>query len=382
MPKRHPKTLSVALAIAALGVELSGTSAPVDFRIIPSGEFRSWDGRPTECAAWICDAEDGQRIVAALNALASDRVIDYEHATLHAKKTGAKAPAAGWFKSAEWRDDGVWLLGVDWTAEAAQEIVDKKYRYVSPVFSYDKQTGHVQTLFHAALTNDPGLDGLTDLAALAADFFLNQPTEVSAVNEELLEQLRWLLNLPVGTTAEEIAAHLSKLIIQLRADAPAAASFDLVGQLAQFKTEIASLTAQVAQPDPAQFVPVAALTALQGEHAETQTRLAALTAEVEGGNLDKIVADGLACGKLTPATKDWAINLGKKDVAQLTAFIAAAPVVVALGATQTDGKKPEGALDANDSNAVAEAALAYQTEQAGKGINVSTVQAVAHVTSK
>lgn len=360
MPKPLLKTSRISLAIAALGVELAAT-APNDFRLIPAGSFKSSDGsgRPIECGAWLMSDEDGARLVAEMSARGSARVIDYEHATLHAKKTGASAPAAGWFKQLEWRPgDGLWVIGADWTALAAEQIQGKQYRYISPVFSYDKKTGRVEKLLHAALTNDPGLDGLTDLAALAAEFFLTPNPQENSMNEMLKKLLAALGLAETATEAEALTA------------------------VSSLKSDVVALSAQAAAPDPAKFVPVAALTALQGEHVETQTKLAALTAEVEGGKLDKIVADGLACGKLTPATKDWAINLGKKDVAQLTAFIAAAPVVVALGATQTDGKKPEGALDANDSNAVAEAALAYQTEQAGKGINVSTVQAVAHVTSK
>ena len=38
---------------------------------------------------------------------------------------------------------GLWLTGVEWTAAAAQAIVDKEYRFASPVFSYDFQTGRV-----------------------------------------------------------------------------------------------------------------------------------------------------------------------------------------------------------------------------------------------
>lgn len=326
---------AAGLAIAALFVDLAAAEAPVDFRIIPAGEFRSWDGRPTECAAWVCLPEDGASIVAEINARQSARVIDYEHATLIAKRTGAKAEAAGWFNRAEWRADGVWLIGVKWTAAAAQEIVDTLYRYVSPVFGYDPKTGRVQSLLHAALTNDPGLDGLTDLAALAADIF-NQPSKETAM-DELLEQLRWLLNLPVGATAEEITAHLQKLIDQIKSGGTAAASFDLVAHLAQQKSKIVELSAQVAHPDPAKFVPVAALSALQGEHAQLQVAFAALSAEVNGGKIDKIVADGLAAGKLTPATEAWARDLGATNLAALTGFLEKAPVIVMPGQTQTGG---------------------------------------------
>lgn len=311
MPKSQRTTL---LALAALGVELTGAEAPVDFRILPAGEFRSWDGRPTECPAWICTEEDGRRIVAELSGGVSKRVIDYEHATLHAKKTGAKAPAAGWFKGVEWRPDGVWLIGVDWTAEAAQEIVDKKYRYVSPVFSYDKQTGRVQSLFHAALTNDPGLDGLTDLAALAAELFLT-PINPQEKSMELLKKLLAVLGLQETATETEA-----------------------LSAVAAMKTNVASLSAQVAAPDPAKFVPVATVAALQGELATERGKLAALQAEVDGGKVETLINKGKADGKIPPAMESWARDLGKTNLAALTAFLEKAPPVVKPGETQTGGQ--------------------------------------------
>lgn len=315
MKRTSSKKPTIALAIAALAVDLAA-GAPADFRIIPAGSFRSWDGRPTECPAWVCDQAAGEAIVADLNARASARVIDYEHATLHAKQSGAAAPAAGWFKAAEWRADGVWLIGVDWTALAAQRIADKEYRFVSPVFTYDAATGRVEKLLHAALTNDPGLDGLTDLAALAAALF-SQPTEQHPEDSmTLLQKLLAALGLAENVTEAEALAAVAGL-----------------------KTNVATLTAQVgAAPDPAKYVPIATLSALQGEHATLQGQFAALQAEVTGGKLDKVVADGLAAGKLTPATEAWARDLGKKDMAALTAYLAAAPVVAAPGATQTGGQ--------------------------------------------
>lgn len=340
MANPNPKT-PVAVAVAALSVDLGASgNVPVDFRIIPAGEFRSWDGRPHDVPTWVCTEADGRAIVASLAARSSARVIDYEHATLHAKKTGQPAPAAGWFKAAEWRDDGVWLIGVDWTALAAQQIADKSYRYVSPVFPYDPQTGRVLGLLYAALTNDPGVDGLTDLAALAAEVFIDlpTPTEEPTVPQELIEQLCWLLNLPVGSTAEDVATHLSKLVAQLRAANPTAAnsaSFDI-------GAHIASLSAQVGTPDPAKYVPIATLSALQGEHATLQGQLVALQAEVNGGKLEQTIAAGLAAGKLTPATETWARDLGKNNLAALSAFLDAAPVIAQPGVTQTSGKTPEG----------------------------------------
>lgn len=369
MSKPTRKTLVVALAIAALGVELSAAEAPKDVRLIPAGEFRAWDGRPTECAAWQCTDEDGARLVADAEARTSAVVIDYEHATLHAKKTGSKAPAAGWYRQLEWRPgDGLWAIDVDWTAAAAQWIADKEYRYISPVFSYDAKTGRVLKLFHAALTNDPGLDGLTDLAALAATFLLDPPSEEKPM-DELLALLQWLLNLPVGATAEDVIAQLQKLMDQLKGDGTAAASFDLSAHLVGQAEQIATLSAQVAAPDPAKFVPVATLSALQGEYATLQGQLAALSAEVNGGKLDQVVADGLAAGKLTPATEAWARDLGKSNLAALSAFLTAAPVVVKPGETQSGGKpitEPTAVLSAVESDVAAQFGISPEDFQAAK----------------
>lgn len=340
LPKTPVPRLAVAtsVAVAALAVELTG-SAPAEFRLIPAGEFRAVDGRPAECAAWVMLDEDGERLVAEAAARQSDYLIDYDHQTLFAKKNGQPAVAAGWFKSMEWRaGDGLYLVGVDWTALAAQRIDDKEFRYVSPVFTYDKKSGRVLKLCHAALTNDPGIDGLTDLAALAADWAAvalasdHQPKENQM--EELLEQLRWLLNLPVGTTAEEVTAQLQKLIDQIKGSGTAAASFDLVAHLQEQHAQIAALSAQVGNPDPALFVPAAAAQ-------ELQAQVVALSAELNGGKVDSLVSGALASGKLSPAMEGWARDLGKTNLAALSAFIDKAPAVAVPGGMQSGGKPPE-----------------------------------------
>lgn len=102
MKSRTPSTARpLAIAFAALTSELEAGGVPVDVRLVPAGKFRSWDGRPVECAAWEMTDEDGLRLVAAAQARQSAYVIDYEHATLHAKKTGTQAPAGGWYKTLE-----------------------------------------------------------------------------------------------------------------------------------------------------------------------------------------------------------------------------------------------------------------------------------------
>jgi phage I-like protein len=178
MPRKTSSLVVHGVAIAALAVDLSAAEPGRGVRLIPAGQFRSSvDGRPPECAAWEMLDEDGERIIAEANARVSAYVIDYDHQTLRARENGKEAPAAGWFKSLEWRPgDGLYMTDPDWTSLAAQRIEDREFRYISPVFSYDKKTGRVLQLYQAALTNFPAVDGLTDLAALAADIFSSTPT--------------------------------------------------------------------------------------------------------------------------------------------------------------------------------------------------------------
>lgn len=340
---------SLAVALAAAGA----SAAPTEIRLLPAGRFRAADGsgRPAGVPdGWLLDDAGAARLVAAATERASAYVIDYEHQTLNAAANGQPAPAAGWYKRLEWRPgDGLYAVDVSWTVRAAALIAAGEYRYVSPVFSYAAD-GRVLALGPAALTNNPGLDGLADLAALSALF---PPQEVT------MKELLKALGLPeTATEAEALAA--------------------LVALKSAHQGELAALTARA--PDPAKYVEVATLTALRGELATASAELAALKAKESAAEVDRTVTAALAAGKLTPATEKWARDLGAKDLAALTAYIEAAPVVVKPGETQTGGEKPGGRPDASSAPAIAEAAMKYQAEQAASGVSVTSAAAVAHVT--
>lgn len=162
----------MSMVYAALSQPL-GPAGFREFRILPAGTFRSADGsgRPENVPGWIMTAQVAHRIIASLSGRRDDVLIDYEHQSLQAGKNGGIAPAAGWFKRAEWRDgDGLYAIDARWTEKAAAMIAAKEYRFISPVFTFDKRSGEVLGLFSVGLTNQPALDGLTDLAAAAARF--------------------------------------------------------------------------------------------------------------------------------------------------------------------------------------------------------------------
>lgn len=334
-PTKAKLPQGTAIAACTMAVTASG-----EIQLTPAGEFRAADGRPKEVPAWRIDATIAARVIGLMAQRSNPCVIDYEHQTLLAKTNGQPAPAAGWFKALEWREgEGLFSINVDWTDRAKEMIAAREYKYISPVFQYDETSGEVLQVLMAAITNNPAIDGMDALIAAASMLIApltnesDPQTQEDNSMEELLQQLIWLLNLPVGSTADDCVKQMQKLIDTLKQDntVTAAASFDVVAYLGKQKTAIAALTA--ATPDPAKYVPIETMTALQG-------RIAALTAEANISRVDGLVSKALEEGKLLPAQEAWARDFGAKDVAALSAYIDNAPPLAILTGTQTNGVPP------------------------------------------
>ena len=77
-----------------------------------------------------------------------------------------------------------------------------------------------------------------------------------------------------------------------------------------------------------------------------QAEQAADAQDVQGlpllADVDALVKPALADGRLLPAMEKWARDLGKTDVAALTAYLGTAQPIAALTATQTKGIPPSG----------------------------------------
>lgn len=338
-PKQTILAAATSLAVAACSMALTATR---ELQLLPAGAFSARDGRPTDAPGWNIDAALAQALIAAAGARSTQYVIDYEHQTLLAKENGKPAPAAGWFSKMEWRDGvGLFAVDVEWTAAASAMIDAKEYKYVSPVIGYDKKTGAVTALYMAAITNNPAIDGMDELLLAAASLRYSLPPHPTPLTlethmDELLERLRWMLNLPISSTPDEIKVELMKLVDQIKIDNPeatAAASFHVGKLLGELRTSIvqASLTAGI--PDPAKFVPVATMLALQGQVAQ-------LTGQLNGDKVDVAVKAALTAGKLVPAQEAWARGLGAKNIEALSAYLDSAPPIAALAGMQTSGIDP------------------------------------------
>lgn len=341
---------AAALAIAActFGVPAKTgqtTGGTVMLQLTPAGTFKPNDGRELKPGAWRIDAASAQHVIERFKARGKSPVIDYEHQTLKKEQNGQPAPAAGWIRDLRWVEgQGLYAIA-ELTARARDYIKAEEYRYFSPVFEYDEVTGTVLAVHMGALTNDPGITGMEPLslvaAATAAFLPSNPPRQEPSVNP-LLKALLAALGLPETTTEPAAIAALTALgplqplqaranvatavctALKLPADATPEAATAACASLAQ---------AQPGTPDPAKFVPIEAVQQLQ-------TQVAALTATQQAGQVDALIQPALADGRLLPALETWARDLGKKDMAALTAYLGAAKPIAALAGTQTGGKPP------------------------------------------
>lgn len=332
-----PRSQSVAFASCSFAIDTNG-----QVQLLPAGNFRSRDGRPTECAHWVTNATIAAQLIADIATLANPIVIDYEHQTLLSADNGQPAPAAGWWAAAgmEWRDGEGLFAKVEWTERAKLHIEAGEYKYLSPVIAYDKKTGAIKKIFNAALTNNAAIDGMEEVTARLTAALINQE-KLTMDMDDLLENLRWMLNLPTLATPEEIMAELQKAVAAIKSAAPeatAAAGFRIDGLLTSLGTQVASLKAAV--PDPARFVPIDVMT-------ELQTEVSALRNEKIEREVGEVVAAALSAGKLLPPQEKWARDLGKSNLAVLKEYLETAQPIAALKGMQTNDK-PANELSAGE----------------------------------
>ena len=174
-----------------------GDAAPEWFQVIPAGEVLIEGEKPA-----IMDKASAALVMRHFEGMMHDMVIDYEHQTL----SGQKAPAAGWIKALEWREgDGLWAKS-EWTAEAAEYIKNKEYRYFSPVFFVRKSDRKVVELYNVALTNQPRM---MNIRALAAKYTIDNQKKGGNI---MIEKLKKLLGLADDAAEETVVEKVEAVV--------------------------------------------------------------------------------------------------------------------------------------------------------------------------
>ena len=149
--------------------------------------------------------------------------------------------------------------------------------------------------------------------------------------DELLEQLRWMLNLPLSATAEDILAELSKLQQQIKEKTGVALAansqnlFDAIAAIEQLKLAANSQ----ATPDLTQYVPMAV-------YQEAVNQASTSAAQAKAKEIDDLILAACSDGRLTgEATINWAKDQAKTNPDFIKTHIESLPKIAALSQRQT-----------------------------------------------
>lgn len=281
--------------------------------LLPAGEFAPTDGRVLPVASFKMDAEIAGKVVARMAARKNDTLIDYEHQSLYAAENGQPVIAAGWFREMEYRADGLWSINVGWTETAKRRILEKEYRYISAVFTFDKKTGEVLDVISIALTNTPALDGLQSLAALSKfqDSPQDSPQDLNTGDLPMPEKDVAALTTERDTLKSNVAS--------------------LTTERDALKTDVVALSLE----RDALKTKVEAI-----EKAQADAALA-----VEKTKHSDLITAALSAGHLAPAQKAWA---EKQSLAALSEYLAASNPILAAGRQADATDKGEHGLNAEE----------------------------------
>ena len=341
--------MSDLLQRAAAATSLSGGEPPSEIRLLPAGriETRPHDNRDA------FHNSDPDAVVEATRRLKLDLPIDYEHQSHLSKTNGQPAPAAGWIKRVFARNGEIWGE-VEWTGRARKFIENREYRFISAAFQINRLTRAVARLTGAALTNDPALymeaiasaqtsteeDHMDPrklrkalgLSADATDEQVLAAASAALAARTALANMAGALGLAKDTGADQIAVAATARHKGL-ADVAAALR---VPEDASVEKILAAASAKASgdDPDPEKFVP-------RAEFDAVNVRLKTLEDSTAEASATSQVDEAVKAGKLTPASRDWALGYAAKDPEGFATFLDGQPTILASGRVMPAGK-PEG----------------------------------------
>ncbi|MDI9348652.1 MAG: phage protease [Candidatus Symbiobacter sp.] len=240
---------------------------------------------------------------------ATQLLVDYEHQSTHTETNGQPAPAAGWVQELAIKQSpnipGIYAR-VAWNTDAERMILGKEYRYISPVFMCNAETGEVLYFKSVGLTNTPAMDLI---------LWKEPPQESEIVN---MKEIAIAVGLPDTANPDEIAT----AIIALRAKNDEAT-----------KTAIANATPVPALPPPAPAAPVAPASERERE---LETQIITLRSKIA----EEAVEGAIIAGQLTPAQREGALVIAKANLEDFRKFTAASAVTALLKTSHATATAP------------------------------------------
>ncbi|HQF31502.1 MAG TPA: phage protease, partial [Hyphomicrobiales bacterium] len=334
----------------------SGGAAPDWIQLFPQGpELAAVDGRSFKMS-------DPAAIIARFKASGRPLLVDFDHRSFYDVDAGGSSEAAGWISDMEVRDGEIWGR-VEWSEAAAAKIAARQYRYISPEFQVDEKTGEVISISAAGLVNRP---------AFAMTALARRREEEDA---PMLKNIAKALGLADDADAATILAAIEKGHGKLAA----ALGLDKTADQA---TILAAVEKAAKGPDVASFVPRADYELLKGQLGTMQTELAAIKDGNRKAEISAAIDGAVKAGKIAPASRDHYAALCAKD-GGLEAFKDLVGTLPVIGApSDLDGKDVPDSGGEIDATALAAEARAYRDEKLGKGISITTADAVAAVKEK
>lgn len=254
-PNFTPRSDLIALAASAALPDIgSDGTVPEWVQLLPvaKGEVATFDGRGPY------HVEDLSAIIQASMAWERGIPIDENHAT--DLRPGHEAPARGWIKELQAREDGLWGR-VEWTSAGRALVADKAYRGISPVLMVDPRDKRtVKLIPRASLVNVPNLRGL---AALNTE-------ETSRM--EGMSKIAEKLGLSADASLDQILAKIGSMADK-KSDGPDAA-------LQSALTEIGTTVGLPSGTPDAIVAAVKVKTAGGGDAVALQSQLTALQSEL------------------------------------------------------------------------------------------------------
>lgn len=272
---------------------------PTEWLLLPLGELHArWAGGAE--ASFLVDETAAVAVLTAYQRGGHDLNLDYNHAQFDGHvRNDHEMRSAGSFEL-ELRSDGLWMVDIRWTEDAAGYLRRREYRYLSPTFDVDED-GRIVQLHNVALTPNPATLGALPLVASR-----NQP--------------------PTGAGEE---TQLDPTLIGLAADTPPAQVSAQVLALANFQ---AAVLERVGATDrEAAMAAVESLATKAGETEALTQRVTELEAAANEVQREQLLADAKLDGRLTPAqcaVDGWARTV-QLDV--LREFLKTASPVVPVG---------------------------------------------------
>lgn len=299
---------------AAREIELAQAGMPATkIELMPIGAFElvGRDGKTTTQSGTLTDA-DAVIKHSMEQATAGMLPIDFDHS--FERKDVTQGVAAGWITALSAEGDRI-MAEVEWSSAGREALMGKTYRFVSPVFMVEDQTGHVRQIVRAALTNLPALPMLKQVASQADPAPSGDP-ELS-VDARLTSLLAEALGLDATAGPDAIVAALVK-----RLDANTSA--------------------------PPQSVPAEAVA----------TFVATQALERQNEDNARKVTAAMQAGKLPPAMEQWGHDLVKSNPEAFDAFVASSPL--ALGPVFGLDGRPEDTGQAGPNSGTAAASIEMQ----------------------